>query len=152
ESNTDDHDEEGQARSGGFDLNYCAQSKKCDEVQNKPIEGCWHGLSSNSSPCSRHSKCSTIFTAFSKALATSQYLLRFAAPRYRLAISRAGISAIQRTPRRRATKEQTRTLGRVQQQQYQGTRHAWRFLQNSRGKMPESLLSRNRHRFRRPNI
>jgi hypothetical protein len=48
-----------------------------------------------------------------------------------------GISAIHRTPRRRATKEQTRTLGRVQQQPCRGTRHAWRFL---RGKMPESPL------------
>ena len=28
-------------RSGGFNLNYFAHSKKRDEAQNKPIEGCW---------------------------------------------------------------------------------------------------------------
>src|SRR6516164_3516658 len=38
-------------------------------------------------------------------------------------ISLWGISATRRTPRRRATKEQTRTLGRVQKQRCQGT---WR--------------------------
>jgi hypothetical protein len=59
--NTDDHDDEGQTRSGGFDLNYFAHSKKCDEAQNKPIEGWRRGLSRNSSPCSRHSKCSANF-------------------------------------------------------------------------------------------
>jgi hypothetical protein len=52
--NTDDHDDKGQTRSGGFDLNYCAQSEKCDEAQNKPIEGCWCDRSRNSSQCSRH--------------------------------------------------------------------------------------------------
>ena len=59
-------------------------------------------------------------------------------------ISLWGISATRRTPRRRAMKEQTRTLGRVQKQRGQGTwRHPlhWRvaepscalpsFLQNS---------------------
>jgi hypothetical protein len=61
ESNTNDHDDEGQTRSGGFDPNYFAHSKKCDEAQNKPIEGRWRGLLRNSSPCSRHSKCSAIF-------------------------------------------------------------------------------------------
>jgi hypothetical protein len=85
ESNTDDHDDEEQTCSGGFDLNYFAYSKKCDEAQNKPIEGRWRGLSRNSSPCSCHSECSAIFVSlrlFSKALAASQYLLRFAASRH----------------------------------------------------------------------
>src|SRR5262249_38890138 len=57
ECNTDDQDDEGQACSGGFDPNYRAYSKTRDEAQNKPIEGRWRGLSRNSLPCSRHSKC-----------------------------------------------------------------------------------------------
>src|SRR5262249_897306 len=39
-------------------------SEKCGEAQNKPIEGRWRGLSRDSSPCSRHSKCSVIFLSY----------------------------------------------------------------------------------------